>query len=480
MTMRYNNKANSGETNPQSEETRPPTGTERLLFYLSALLWGLLLALSCWYVILLLERGLDTYNRVKTPILPNHANTSTQLDQRDPILGNRLIPNASGFFLIKDGVPVPFHHDATGLRSPPKSNAPQSGVRHQLLAFFGDSFTYGQLVPVEETFAYRSATQLGGESINAGVPGYSLAQMLLYAERLLKTHKVDYLVVQYSPWLVARAEAGKLSENNLFMAPYFSSTANGMRVEPAPFTPSESLWLRTYKYKHTPKSVPDAISFLATVGLPLWLGHAYHATLFHAKQLLGLAPRKSTDTLAIIKYAYQAFDELAKENHAKLVILALGTAVPLHVPTDLFPKDAIVVNGWKAMVDELNPPTTNNYIRQYFQWRGNPPIPVDWHPNEKADAIVANAIAQAIRHDQKVSACKSQPVSASACEAGSHAKQVPVTVSSPKQVPAECALIPSKKSLIPAQPRMLDAVTLSVFREKWLTQGLCRGEWGGI
>jgi hypothetical protein len=115
------------------------------------------------------------------------------------------------------------------------------------------------------------------------------------------------------------------------------------------------------------------------------------------KQLLGLAPTPTKESSAIVQYAYQQFDDLAKQNHSTLVILVLGYAWPIQVPYELFPKDAIVVNGWAKLAERLSPMTPQNYIHNYFLHRGTPPQPVDGHPNEKADAIVADALANTIR-----------------------------------------------------------------------------------
>jgi hypothetical protein len=412
----------------------------------------------CIYVAMLIPRGLTIYDSIKIvqpAPMHNQGVIQGELGQFDPLFGYSLLPNSSGVWLVAKGEPVPFHNDANGIRAPITTADKQTDKQGGLI-FFGDSFTYGQLLHYQQTFAFLTAKKLGETSVNAGVPSYSLVQMLMYARQIIPKRHPGYVIVQYSPWLVLRAEAGvAMDKAGMVMAPYFYQSNDRMQVAPVPFVPPHQIMEREQKYKTTPKGFWDAVSFFTTVGIPFYVHHMYHLAIFRTKQLLGLAPRKSTDTIAIIKYTYQAFDDLAKTHHAKLVILALGTAAPLHVPTDLFPKDALLVNGWKAMVDKLNPPTSNNYIRQYYHWRGNPPIPVDWHPNAKADAITANAIVSAIRQHQTLRK-----------ESG--------------QTPAECALIPSKKSLIPAQPRMLDAVTLPVFREKWLNQGLCHEAWGGI
>src|SRR5690606_37609731 len=106
------------------------------------------------------------------------------------------------------------------------------GKRPRLL-FLGDSFTYGLFVPSEETIPQQTAKLLGGQAINAGVPGYSLAQVLIYAEKLIPKYKPDYVIVQYTPWMVERSTSGFATfSQGLLAAPYLFDTDTGMAIHP--------------------------------------------------------------------------------------------------------------------------------------------------------------------------------------------------------------------------------------------------------
>lgn len=330
----------------------------------------------------------------------------------DPILGVEPAPNATGAFLIPLGEPVPFHNDSEGLRAPLGVKHSFDPSKHPRLMFFGDSFTYGEMVSAENAFAYRSAAILGGESINAGVPGYNLAQMLLRAQRLVPKYQPDYLVVQYSPWLVTRAEHISVQNSNGYlMAPFFYHQQETAQVSPVLFTPPDWTLQKTEKFKYSKPGTADRVSFFFEFGAPFLVHHDLNMAALRIKQLLGLAPTPTKNSSAIVRYAFQQFDTLAKQNHGQLIILVLGYAWPIQVPYDLFPENAVIVNGWAKLVGRLDPMLPQNYINHYFLHRGNPPTPVDGHPNEKADAIVADAIADTIRDLEQQTAANQTQVS---------------------------------------------------------------------
>lgn len=316
----------------------------------------------------------------------------------DPELGSVLSKSTSGVWLIPKGRPVPFHHDDEGFRVPIGVEHSFKGQRHPRLLFLGDSFTYGELVAAQDSFAFKTALRLHGEAINAGVPGYGLAQMVLQARRLIPKYKPDYIVVQYSPWLVTRAQLEFQQDSaNMIVAPYyFDDGSGGVAIAPTAFTQPSELLSRVEEYKGTPSSFADRVSFLWRVAFPFAVHRDTHLALFRVKQWLGLAPVPAQKPDAVLQSAYAEIDALARSNGGQEVVLALGLASPLTVPGDEFPPGVPGVNGWRAMVERLQPQTSEEYVRRYFHWRGDPPEPVDAHPNEQAHAIIAEALAARI------------------------------------------------------------------------------------
>ena len=63
------------------------------------------------------------------------------------------------------------------------------------IVFLGDSSTFGFEVPVEDTFAYKTAKCLGMKPVNAAVPGYTSTQSMLQWQRLSLDVQPKILVV---------------------------------------------------------------------------------------------------------------------------------------------------------------------------------------------------------------------------------------------------------------------------------------------
>lgn len=118
-------------------------------------------------------------------ILPGGESFSTASIFRpedDPV-GYALEPGSSRILCAGGAYTVRDRINALGLRDVERRYANPSGIGRILL--LGDSFTFGQGVPMEGCFARRMERDLRGvEVINSGVPGYGLDQeYLLYKDR---------------------------------------------------------------------------------------------------------------------------------------------------------------------------------------------------------------------------------------------------------------------------------------------------------
>ncbi len=316
----------------------------------------------------------------------------------DPVLGYVLAENGKGGWLISEGDPVPFYHDDEGRRVAQGIKHGFQGRQHPRILFLGDSFTYGQLVAAEDTFPSKVAVELQGESINAGVPGYGLAQIILLAEKLIPKYKPDYVVVQYSDWLPVRSMSEFAPDREeQIMAPYIFDSGNRLEISPVPFNPPQNFILRVEEYKKSKRNTWNKISFIGEVAFPFFLRRDSGLAIFRIKQKIGMSPLPSKSIEKVTGFSYAEIDRVAKENGAELVILALGNAEPFDVPGHLFPAGVAGVNGWRAMIDKLNPKISDAYMARYYLSRGNPPRPVDWHPNERAHEVIAGAVAERIR-----------------------------------------------------------------------------------
>jgi hypothetical protein len=319
----------------------------------------------------------------------------------DPMLGFTLNPDASGAFLMTGGDPVSFHHDQNGLRTVPQvSNALQSG-RHPRILFLGDSYTYGMLVATTQTFPYLVASALNGQALNAGVPGWGLAQMLLEAGKTIPRYRPDYVVVQYSSWLVLRStKISAPGSQGLLMTPYFVDKNDGVSIAPPAFNAASDTMAKMAKYQ---ESIPDwrnKASFIFHLALPYFLHYDTSMLLLKTRVLLGLMPEPTQRSDYVIDDAYAEINKLAKENGAKMIVLALGTDAPMVIPRGLFPKDILLVNAQQALLDVLDQPTEANYAQHYFHWQQD--RMVDKHPNAAADKIIAEAVVKQMRLDSAI------------------------------------------------------------------------------
>lgn len=353
------------------------------------------------YCLSVVVRGVGLYGWVKqTELEPMQTGRFVgKAYEIDPAIGPVLSKSAAGVWLIPKGDPVPFRHDDEGVRVPLRVAHSFDGRRHPRVLFLGDSFTYGMLVAAEETFVARTALTLQGEAINGGVPGHGLAQMVLRARQLIPKYRPDYVVVQYSPWLVGRAQSEFMpGSGDMFAVPYyFDADAGGTGIAPAYFAQSSATVSRLEAYKTSPSGLADEASFVWRAAFPLITRRDANVAVFRARQWLGVAPRPSPRPEAIVRDAYAELDEIARRNGSQLVILVLlNLGWPLAVPEYAFPPAVPRINAWDPLVQRLGP-QPDAFVRRYFLWRGDPPQPVDPHPNEEAHAVIADVVATRIR-----------------------------------------------------------------------------------
>jgi hypothetical protein len=222
--------------------------------------------------------------------------------------------------------------------------------------------------------------------------------MIVLARRLVPSQRPDYLLVQYSPWLVGRAQSlfaptyfGKVP------TPYFYNRQNELVLHPPVFQ-TKIFDLPSDKYRHSHVSVSDKLSFFWDVGLPLFVHDDVKMSYHNISNVFGLVPKPAANAEQISKYVYEEIGRVARENGTKLIIVALGgDHSRLTIAKDAFPVDSVIVNAHEALLEHLPVADKESYEKSYFHWRGSPPRIVDTHPNEKAHRIIAEAIVQTIQ-----------------------------------------------------------------------------------
>ncbi|MCX5848558.1 MAG: hypothetical protein NTW65_03825 [Deltaproteobacteria bacterium] len=336
----------------------------------------------------------NIYQSIKT----NQRGWKGHVHAADAELGFAPIPNAVGAHVFPIGPDVPMRYDKDGFRVPMEVERTSKHPRPLILAL-GCSFTYGDATYAEDTYPYLVGQSLKGTIKNAGVCGYGLSQMMLLAKKLVPIYKPDYLLVQYSTWLVDRAQTPFApSSFGKTPVPFFYEEDQHFALYPPVFL-SKVPELPVSRYRATSISWTDAFSFFWKVGLPLSLYDDFNMVKYKAFRSLGIIPNPTSARTELIKYVYKVIHEVAEEYGTRVVIVVLGDDGNLvKVNEQWFPSDVLIVNGQDALIRHL--PRTNiveNYRNKYAHWRGSPPRFGDGHPNETAHKIIADAIVSEIR-----------------------------------------------------------------------------------
>ena len=318
----------------------------------------------------------------------------------DPVLGFAPVSDSRGFQLAPYAPKIPVRFDKGGFRIQAEGQDSKSRARPLVLAL-GDSFTFGDGVKGEEAYAFLVGEQLNGHAMNAGVPSYGLAQMLLLAQRLIPEYKPDVVLVQFSEWLVERARNPFApSYQGRLPVPYFTdSPGRGIVIHPPVFK-TKIFDLPVSSYLYTPKSAADYLSFLVRVSLPMYLHDDVNMALYLTKLFSGIVPKPSREDGKILRHVYQNIGELCKANQCQMLI------VELHDPnlfdggiTGLFRKElngqAPVVDPMPALLEKLPEKSTQSYYKTFCRYSEENDF-YDIHPNAHAHKIIAELIANAI------------------------------------------------------------------------------------
>ena len=366
---------------------------KKLAFYLIVLLIPAI-TISFLYVAYTAYRTNALYSYVKL----NQRGWKGKVHRADPDLGFAPVPDSEGSEVFPIGDDIPVRFDKDGFRVPLDSGASEPINTRPVVLTLGCSFSYGAATSAENTYPFLVGRRLAGTTKNAGVSSYGLSQMMVLANKLVPIHKPDYLIVQYSPWLVDRAQNpfaptyfGRVP------TPYFFASHNEMALHPPVFQ-TMVLDLPIDRYRNPQRGLVDRVSFLWNVGLPLYIHDDFNLSIYAVRRMFGFLPEPVSDREQLTRFVYGEIAKVAKANGAKLVIVVLGNDYkPVPIPDGVFPAEAIVVNAQDDLLAHLPIVNQDNYEKAYFHWRGSPSRIVDSHPNESAHRIIAEAIVRAIQ-----------------------------------------------------------------------------------
>jgi hypothetical protein len=359
---------------------------KKLLFY-TAMVLMVLAAFALCYLSFIAYKTVRLFHTQQGWIGTIHA--------PHPQLGDAPVANARGRQIFQSGPDIPTWSDENGFRVPAHPEAP-SPPRPLILAL-GCSCTYGFSTRAEDAYPYLVGRLLNGQSRNAGVCGYGLSQMLLLAKKLLPTLKPDYLLVQYSPWLLDRAES-PFQERHIgrIPTPFFYEKDSGFALHP-PVYRTKIYDYPFDRFVNAQGTWSNGWSFFWKVSVPLTIYDDWKMVQYKISQGIGKTPKATGSQDKLIASVYNDINAIARENGAKMVVVVVGgNAAPVAFNEHWFPSDALFVNAHDSLLGRLPLVNTKNYLREYAHWRGEPAVVVDEHPNQRAHRVIAEAIVSVI------------------------------------------------------------------------------------
>jgi hypothetical protein len=343
------------------------------------------------YALFVAYRSDAVYTFLKQP----HRGFRGRLYRADPLLGWTSRPGARGEMVFRTSPPLPVRFDDDGFRVPADAPDPVPRRRPLVLAL-GCSFTFGDACLAEDAYPQRVAEALGGTALNAGLCGGSLAQMLIRARQLIPLHRPDYVLAQYSPWLLARGSSGfGKSSFGAVATPFFYWRGTALELHP-PVSGSSVFDLPFHDFDHDRRGAREYASFLFRAGGPLMVRDDALRLRFRALRALGRIPPAATDGPAVLPRVYQEIADLCRREGAFLVVTRLSQ--PLEARRIRLP--ALTQAPGVALVDaqaDLNAQTADldTYDRKFRHWREGEGL-LDPHPNAAAHRVIAEAILRAL------------------------------------------------------------------------------------
>ncbi len=340
------------------------------------------------YALFTVQRAASIYETLKGP----RRGFSGRLYRADPDLGWTSIPGARGEMVFPSRPPLPVRFDQDGFRVP--AEGPELVERRRpLVLALGCSFTFGDACRAEEAYPHLLARALGGTEINAGLCGGSLAQMLIQARRLIPRYRPDYVVVQYSPWLLKRGSTGfGKSTFGLVTAPYFYWRGAALEIHP-PLPGTAVFGLPFHDFESDRRGAGEFASFLFRAGAPLLL-HDDWLWLRHRVQLRrGEVPAPADENPRVLPLVYGELAGLCARHGARMVVARLSQPMenrPIRLPG----LEGVTLVDPQAELNALAG-DAEAYDRKFRHWSAAEGL-VDPHPNAAAHQVIAASIARAL------------------------------------------------------------------------------------
>lgn len=318
---------------------------------------------------------------------------------QDDTLGYKPAPGANGFLAYSNMDAVPVKINEQGFRVPVATDS-LSEIRNEVdLLFLGCSFTYGSTCKAEDAFPYVVAKQKNMRYINAGAGGYGLAQMYILSQKLIAKYKPKYVIIQHSPWLIARSvtEFAPSRGGYLLPTPYFSKIKNSITLQhPAFRSTANDLEAAEDRKKYQNKFLLYYFRF----GFFYFAKQQMQIVKLRVRNVLGIAKKPTSDIKKAELFAYHEMFKQAKMNGARVILLNLSSGLPSEkYKTILTGNDIVVANADSVLYSYPGISSTEAYMKTFNHWgfNGKDSVFVDSHPNALAHRLIATSIIEKIQ-----------------------------------------------------------------------------------
>lgn len=311
----------------------------------------------------------------------------------DPHLGLCLAQNATGYYHLPSKENILIATDSLGLRSPIyRVNIKASDSAKKIL-FLGDSFTFGDAVEFNNTFPGILSNSPNYSVSNAGVGGHGYIHYEIRLPELLEKLTPDIVAIQLSPHSAKRSITGELPAYLHIPIPYYLIIEDSLIIKYPPYQTNyfeTSELIATYINKE--KNIKNFVSFTTDIAFELYKFQYANdlKSIFKKEQKL-----KATNS-NINKIEHHFVEHaigLSLINGFKIIFYNIG------YPPDQFDmirsyysnlsEKVEFINLERSLLENLN--QEENFDFAYRHWCCQPPMIIDYHYNDRAHKVMADA-----------------------------------------------------------------------------------------
>jgi hypothetical protein len=233
---------------------------------------------------------------------------------------------------------------------------------------------------------------------------FGLAQMVVHARQLIPELEPDYVVAQYSSWLVKRAQSFYApSAFGTVPAPYFTEDDGRLAVHPPVFV-TNNYDVPIWDYRG-PAGVAEFLGFSFRVSRRIFGYADSQRALLLVRRGLGLVPRPARNRKRVVTEAYSEISRIARDHGAATLVVTMELGCER--VDDLSGIRGVRIVDANSEMCRFMPAIAKSSPRKnakglkwdqaYSHWGGDPLRVVNRHPNPAGHRIIGRAVAREIR-----------------------------------------------------------------------------------